>query len=379
MDELEKAKVLLDEVVALNRDLQDSLVTPHLRLNLGIYYQKSNVMDSAIHHYRLSHELFEQSGDPLGLAKAHNNLGDYFEETGEYKKAIDHYLKARDAGIQAHEWRSVNIANNGLSSLYAKNGNYKEAYYFSEQSIEVLEEKIGVYESDKNRQLAYQYEFDEKLKLDTTKLQDVIGKQRLQKFVLIALSALLFLIGTIILGVLIYFRNKHRISEVEKQNLLLRNEQMKLLESENRRELEMKNRQLVEKAMYELHKNEFIADIAQHILAIKEKLPGQYTGELDKLEKIIRKESELNVWKELEMRFRESHPGFYRNLIKNHPDLTANEKKLATFLRMNLSTKDIAGITLQSPDSVKVARSRLRKKLRLSSQDNIVTFLEKLG
>jgi tetratricopeptide (TPR) repeat protein len=379
MDELEKAKVLLDEVAVLNRDLQDSLVTPHLLINLGIYYQKSNVMDSAIHYYRLGKDHFEKSGDPLGLAKAHNNLGDYFEETGEYEKAIDHYLKARDAGIRAHEWRSVNISNNGLRSLYAKTGNYQEAYYFSEQAIEVMEEKIGVYESDKARQLVFQYEFDEKLKLDTTKLEDVIGKQQLQKLIFIALIVLLFLIALIILGILLYFRNKHRISEVERQNLQLRNEQMKQMELESRRELEIKNRELVEKAMYELHKNEFIKDIAKQVLAIKENLPAQYGDELDNLEKIIRKESEMNIWKELEVRFRESHPRFNRNLTKNHPYLTSNQKKLAIFLRMNLTTKDIASITRQSPDSIKVARSRLRKKLGLSSQENIVTFLEKLG
>ncbi len=82
-----------------------------------------------------------------------------------------------------------------------------------------------------------------------------------------------------------------------------------------------------------------------------------------------------NLWSEFEMRFSNINESFYKNLVEKYPDLTPNEKKLWALLRLNLSSKDIASITSQNPQSVDVARYRLRKKLNLSSEENLVDFL----
>ena len=65
------------------------------------------------------------------------------------------------------------------------------------------------------------------------------------------------------------------------------------------------------------------------------------------------------------------------NLIKAQ-ELTATEIKTAALLKLNLTTKEIAAITYQSLNSIKVARYRLRKKLDLAREDNLVAFLTKL-
>jgi DNA-binding CsgD family transcriptional regulator len=72
------------------------------------------------------------------------------------------------------------------------------------------------------------------------------------------------------------------------------------------------------------------------------------------------------------------HQEFYQRLNEMFPDLTPNEKKLAAFLRLNMTTKDISAITYQSTDSIKIARSRLRHKLGLTQDDNLIAFLESL-
>jgi DNA-binding CsgD family transcriptional regulator len=67
---------------------------------------------------------------------------------------------------------------------------------------------------------------------------------------------------------------------------------------------------------------------------------------------------------------------FYNNLIMRYPHLTPNERKLACFLRLNMTTKEISSITFQTGDSIKVARTRLRKKMGLSQDDSLIAFLE---
>ncbi len=88
--------------------------------------------------------------------------------------------------------------------------------------------------------------------------------------------------------------------------------------------------------------------------------------------------SGMNVWKEFEARFENVFESFYDGLNARNNDLTPGEKKLCALLRLNLSSKDIAAITFQNSQSIDMARYRLRKKLNLSSEENLVDFLMKI-
>jgi PAS domain S-box-containing protein len=82
-----------------------------------------------------------------------------------------------------------------------------------------------------------------------------------------------------------------------------------------------------------------------------------------------------SFWETLEEHFIRSHPGFTRNLIKEHPTITPSEIKLATLLSLQLKTTDIANIMIQGYDSIRVSRTRLRKKLGLMNGDNLQAYL----
>ena len=69
------------------------------------------------------------------------------------------------------------------------------------------------------------------------------------------------------------------------------------------------------------------------------------------------------------------HKDFHAKLEAAYPDLTELDKRLATLLRINLSSKEIASLMNIAPKSVEIARYRLRKKLNLSRNDNLNQFL----
>lgn len=81
------------------------------------------------------------------------------------------------------------------------------------------------------------------------------------------------------------------------------------------------------------------------------------------------------IWADFEARFESAFDSFYRVLLEKFPTLTPNERKLCALLRSGLSSKDIAVLTFQNPQSVDVARYRLRKKLNLANEDNLIDFL----
>lgn len=84
---------------------------------------------------------------------------------------------------------------------------------------------------------------------------------------------------------------------------------------------------------------------------------------------------ENNNWAEIETRFLKVHHQFYEKLLHQFPDLTKNELKLCAFLRLNLSTKEISAINLQSEEAIKKARYRLRQKLEVPSDQSLVCLV----
>jgi DNA-binding CsgD family transcriptional regulator len=76
--------------------------------------------------------------------------------------------------------------------------------------------------------------------------------------------------------------------------------------------------------------------------------------------------------------FGKVHRSFYEKLNEQYPNLTANERKICAFLKLNMSNKDIANITFQSDDALKKARLRLRQKLGIDRETNLAVFLQNI-
>lgn len=85
-----------------------------------------------------------------------------------------------------------------------------------------------------------------------------------------------------------------------------------------------------------------------------------------------------SFWETLDEHFIRTHPEFAKNLLVKHPTITPAEIKLATLLSLQLSTKDIANVMIQGYDSIRVSRTRLRKKLGLANGDNLQAYLMSL-
>ena len=79
---------------------------------------------------------------------------------------------------------------------------------------------------------------------------------------------------------------------------------------------------------------------------------------------------------EFEKLFIETDEEFYKKLLHEFPTLTKNEIRLCAFAKMNFSAKEISAVTQQSPNSILVGRSRLRKKLGLEENQSLTAFLK---
>jgi PAS domain S-box-containing protein len=144
--------------------------------------------------------------------------------------------------------------------------------------------------------------------------------------------------------------------------------------AELQRNLQHQTQQLNMKVTQLLEKNELANNIINQLNKIESK-DGDTGKRIKTIIFDLKNSTSENFWAEFETSFGLINQAFYERLIQAYPNISKNERKIIAFLRMNLSTKDIANITHQSIRSIEMARSRLRKKLKLRRSQNISTFL----
>jgi DNA-binding CsgD family transcriptional regulator len=142
-------------------------------------------------------------------------------------------------------------------------------------------------------------------------------------------------------------------------------------------EMDHKNRQLASSIAGLLKKNEFLIQVKEDLNRIAQSENSTRTGE--KLSRIISRVDE-NIENtaeddQFEDHFDAVHDNFLKTLKKQYPQLTPKDLRLCAYLRMNLSTKEIAPLLNISPRGVEISRYRLRKRMNLPHDINLTDFM----
>ena len=149
------------------------------------------------------------------------------------------------------------------------------------------------------------------------------------------------------------------------------NQQLMLHKNEKlQQDIENKNRELAISTMSLIKKNEFLNNIKS---SLKEK---NDTKALSSVIKTIDKNlNNTDDWKFFQEAFNNADKDFLKKIKSLHPDLTPNDLRLCAYLRLNLSSKEIAPLLNISPRSVEVKRYRLRKKMNLEHDNSLTNYI----
>ncbi len=197
---------------------------------------------------------------------------------------------------------------------------------------------------------------------------------------------LAYVLYVIILMALIrlFFRVKTLKFEKEKQKIIEEQaqareiDQIKFHEEKLLMDLENKNKELAASAMKIIYKNEKILEIKRLLERIESELPRKVNDQLDSLKRFVEKELKDDQWDDFELRFDQANNNFIQKLKDQYPDLSHHDLKICAYLRMNLSTKEIAQILNMSVRGVETARFRIRKRIGLDQTENLNDFILKL-
>ncbi|WP_185154323.1 triple tyrosine motif-containing protein [Fulvivirga sp. M361] len=167
-------------------------------------------------------------------------------------------------------------------------------------------------------------------------------------------------------------RKENEIEEVSKKS---KEEITRLKNEKLRAEVDHKNRELATNTMHLINKNEFMISIKKSL----QMMPKESADSKNTLKKIIRdidrNLSEDDGWHQFTKHFDQIHGSFLKNIKAEHPMLTPQEVKLCAYLKMNMSSKEIANLLNISVRGVEISRYRLRKKLGLSRETNLVNYM----
>ncbi|MDO1448242.1 tetratricopeptide repeat protein [Rhodocytophaga aerolata] len=358
--------------------------------NLGQLHLERNNVETALAYFLQSTEIRSAIEDREGIAMCHYYIGKAYLAKKKYAEAEQYLLKGIDISRQVNTLRWLTSIYETLKDLEKQRGNYQQATAYFE---EFMTKKDSLFNLEKSRQIAEmqtKYETlqkEQKLKAQQQELALLKEHNRFQKLLK---NGLLMGMGAIaVITYLIISRQRLRIRK--NKELLIKNQEIYQTEQalakaqlENARlqelklieELEVKNKKLTSYSLNFIQKNELMEEVKLNLNQLKKSKNTENTRELNGLSRLMEQSVQIDKdWEDFQRNFGEVHKDFYRILKAYYPDLTNHELKLCTLLKLNMNLKEAANIMGISPESVKKARYRLRKKFNLSREENLIDHI----
>lgn len=369
--------------------------------NRGLIFKDQENLEAALSHNQKAIELFKKHNNYRELAIAQNNQGQIFKNKKRYTIAKKFYLQALENYEKAEYANGAAATYHNLSQIYMWQHHKEIALEAAKKSLVLgLESKSDVRITEAYLRISETHEYfnqsDSALKYfkiynhynealvvsEQTKTlaisQAKLGSEvkslqieNLKKEQELAQNKIRF-VGIVILILLLaatFFVYRYLLKvRFNKQNL-----EMELRNSE--KIIEVKERELRAYILDLTKKNSIIKKLQNHYKPPTSN-ETQKDADLSHLlqQKILTEED----WENFKTKFRAIYPGFFQRMKQFDISLTEAEIRLIVLLRLNLSGKEMAKILGISPQSVRVCKMRLKKKLQQEGFGAVEDFLQVL-
>ena len=364
-EEYQRAAMTLAQEVGVKSTLSTAL------RDLGRIYSKKGLLNDARTFLEESYKVSESTGIQLDIASSLKELAQVDYQSKEFSEA----LKKMDRVIEmAESIGAVSILGQSYkerSQIHESLGKYTNAIadlrtyqiindsIFNSRKSQQIEELKTIYETEKKEaEIALQEEeintLNAKAKVDQLTKGLYAG----------GMASALALSGLLVFG----YRQKM------KKNKIAREKQEEIY----KQEIAHKKKELASQTLHLVQKNTFIQELMDNLENIKNS-PEKFKMEFRRIVMLLKKENASDKdWEVFKTYFAEVHNDFDQKLKTIYQDISEKEIRLAAFLRMNLTTKEIAATLNVLPDSILKSKYRLKKKLGLDKDMDLSNFLGSL-
>lgn len=338
-----------DTLSTLDERLSNIIWANHFK---GACYLKMKQYDNAILCFNDAINQAKTYNDLHDLSITYYDLSSYYYEIGNFTMALKYVDSANIVAKMVSNYERLRWGFMLKANIF---NNMKNA----EGEAEALRHFLSISDSlEMVRDVDKVGEMKMKHDVRLMEQQLVIEKKLVvQRHNFILIIAIIILVFLIVVVYIIWHNKKHNEKTLKET-------------------VDLRNREMTAKTMNQMQSNEVLNSAITNLVNFdnNQKSGSKMSSVIRDLKSIV----EDGTKKDFDYYFVQVHPDFYSNLKKEFPKLTKNELRLCAYLKMNLSTKDITAISNITPDSVRVARTRLRKSLNLLGSDvDLVLFLSK--
>jgi len=369
LKDYDNARQYIDDALILADKSGDKSFLASCNMQMGKLHSLRNDYIIAIAYYTKAENIYAETGSIAEQCESLIQLAMAKIEKGALKEARTDAKKALELAVQTGSLKSQLDANQCMVICLEKANALDESYPFLQKASQL---KDSIYSAEKYRTIE---ELEADFARNELKRENEILTQNslLQKKAIRAKNLILFLLGITLLlsGAiiwLVYKRQKEATREVGRVKQSSEESIEKLHD-----DLVNKERELTTKTISINQKNQILEGLIGELDKLKNSNPT--SSAILQLQNQLKTELSPNSWKEFEIQFNEVHPGFQNQLLKRFPELSPSERRLCSFLRLDMNTREIASLTGQTFKSIEVARTRIRKKMNLSRVDNLSNFI----
>ena len=343
--------------------------------NISLIYLEKNDLTQSLANLQLALPIFRRSNLQHGEATVLNNIGRILTRQGRFAAAESYLREGMALSNKLGNLKFQTEATGHLHQFFQAQGQLDSAYHWL-QTYQVLKDSlIDVQQREEVEAIKQRYANEQEVTL--MEKEAALQGARL----LVWRVGALFLLLLLGIGAYAFWLAQRRRAislslqqqkiahlEVEKENQRLQSE--KLSET-----IAFRSRALAAQAMNLIQKNELLQTTVERLYEIV----GNEESELKRFRPILRllENSTHNedLWETFKQHFEAVHTDFFQKLLNHHPNLTAHDLRYCAYLRMNLSSKEIATLLGTSLRSVETHRYRLRKKLALTPETDLVNWI----
>ncbi|MGM0626217.1 MAG: tetratricopeptide repeat protein [Bacteroidota bacterium] len=371
-DEYRQGLQYFERALVLGEKLDMPLEVASSYANMAGAYLYLDSPDSVLLLLDKAEEIFTEHEDLLGLGTVFNNRGEYYLQRDDYRNALNMFIKANYSYGEVQENRFRINALKNIALMHYKLGNKDEAVRMYQEYISANAKMMRAKLDKTIQNMDARYRFVEQRRRAENQLALSKKQAKLKSYQVLLLAGLLIIL---VAGTSVYIYQRKLESKLVKVQL----EKEKSEKTDLRNEIGFKDRELEGFALNITHKNKMLEDIKEKLNALKEKRDGVDSKKLRDLKYMI--DQFLQNDKELEDFHKQVEilqQNFLYVLKEEYPYLNENETRLCVLLRLGISSKDIALMRNVSEKSVHMARYRLRKKMGLDSNTNLVEYLKNI-
>ena len=395
----ENQKLNLLKAIDINRALGN---TYHLIMNynnLGSNYKQTNQIEKALTYYDLAYQELKKADYPFLLAQNLTNRANILEKQGNFRDAEKLFVECERVCEENNIQYGVMLTNLNLGNLFRLQKKYVDASVRLNKglaltkSLKSVREEALVYErlswlsrdmADFKAAYIFQTQFhllndslvNESVKKEAFALKEKYESEKKEKEI-VTLSkkqlnyqyfiSLLIVCVLLLLVIIQWWRHKHKLVLLEKQKQELNRKYLKDV-------IENKEKELTSQVTLLAQMQQQVDEL---ILKTSKILSDNSTEQvkLKKIESLLKTDPIHTLKNDFDVRLTSNNEDFFSLLLHKYPDLSPAELKLCAYLRLNPSTKDLALITNRSMRTIESTRTNIRKKMNLTSQENLVTHL----